>query len=72
MQYKINWPEVGLCVVTAATMYVSVVCSHWAVALGVVLVFTLAECYRKRFLDRAERSRGTAPEDDGINRKGGG
>ena len=52
-QHKLNWPELGIAVVTAATIFTSVVCNHWAIALGVVVLLDLANKWRKH-LDEEE------------------
>ena len=41
-------PELVLSVVTAATIFTSVVCNHWAVAIGVILMLDIASFWMRR------------------------
>lgn len=63
--------EIALPVVTAATVFVSVVCSHWAVALGVVIMFDLANLC-KRFLEGKPLCWWHKPKNDGAGLDEGG
>ena len=48
-----NGPELALAVVTAATIFTSVVCCNWVVAIGVVLLLDLANYWKKRLDEKA-------------------
>ena len=67
-----KWPEVALGVVTAATVFVSVVCNHWAVAIGVVLLLTLANWCKKLLDEKALRQETHTPEGDNSTLEEGG
>ena len=67
-----KWPEVALGVVTAATVFVSVVCNHWAVAIGVVLLLTLANWCEKHLDEMAfHQEKRKAGGDDNTLEEGG-
>ena len=63
--------ELALAVVTAATVFVSVVCSHWAIALGVVIMFDLANLC-KRYLEEKSLCKRHKPKNDGAGLDEGG
>lgn len=63
--------EIALPVVTAATLFVSVVCNHWAIALGVVIMFGLANMC-KRYLEGKPLFWWHKPKNDGAGLDEGG
>ena len=66
------WPELVYSVVTAATTFISVVCNKWYIALGVVIVFTLANVWRKHLDSKKPERVGNKPEDGKVQGEGEG